>query len=385
MRVILASTLLFATFGAASTMMPAPAFAQSADEIEQAKQHFFDGQKAYQDEDFDAAAKSFLAAYELSERAELLYNVGKSYWMAENLLEAQDYLQRYINAMPEANNADEVIEAIIEIQQELATQMATVQVTASQPKLEVFVADEDTPRCKIPCAVSLMPGEHTLSVHPTGAEVIKKKITLKAEEQASLNFAIPGQLLIYSDQRSGTVEVAGSGSYSLPMDAAIGLAPGSHNITVTGPDGAFWEGTVEVESGELSEVSLPMASTIPAPEDQGISTLRTVSFALAGLAVGLGAGGAVMGMQAADTHDTLDQRQSALGSVDAAMVEQGRSQQLGANILYAASAASLLAGAGLFTWDLMSGESEEIPASKPAPKSAPEPVEADDDDDLLGL
>src|SRR5690554_1994770 len=189
-RVILASTLLFATFGAASTMGPAPVFAQSADEIEQAKQHFFDGQKAYQDEDFDAAAESFLAAYELSERAELLYNVGKSYWMAENLLEAQDYLQRYINVMPEANNAEEVIEAIIEIQQELATQMATVQVTASQPKLEVFVADEDTARCKIPCAVSLMPGEHTLSVRPPGAEVLKRKITLKAEEQASLNFAI---------------------------------------------------------------------------------------------------------------------------------------------------------------------------------------------------
>src|SRR5690554_8128485 len=91
MRVFLASMLFFATLGRASSVMPTPAFAQSADEIEQAKELFFAGQKAYQDEDFNSAAESFLAAYKLSGRAELLYNVGKSYWQGGKLVEAQDY------------------------------------------------------------------------------------------------------------------------------------------------------------------------------------------------------------------------------------------------------------------------------------------------------
>lgn len=383
LRIFLASTLLFAAFGAASSLAPAPAFAQSDEQIEQAKEKFLDGQQAYQDEDFDTAAKHFLSAYELSERAELLYNVGRSYRNAGKLVKAQDYLQQYINAMPEAANADEVIEAIIEIQQDMAAQIASVQVTASQPELKVYVSDETEARCELPCALSLMPGEHTLSVRLPDAEVLTKKITLKAEEQTSVHFDTPGRLQVRSDQRAGSVEIAGIGQYTLPMDSPISLSSGAHQLTVTGPHGAHWSGSVEVTSGELSEISIPMTSTIPAPNADrgGTSTLRTVSFALAGLAVGLGAGGALMGMQASDTHDTLGQRQSALGSVDPAMLDQGRSQQLGANILYAASAASLLAGAGVFTWDLLSGDSEEIPPSEPAPQREPEPA----DDDLLGL
>jgi len=386
MRVFLASMMVFATLGTASSVMPTPAFAQSADEIEQAKELFFAGQKAYQDEDFNSAAESFLAAYKLSGRAELLYNVGKSYWQGGKLVEAQDYLQQYINAMPEASNAEEVIEAIIEIQQEMVSQMATVNVSASQAKLSVYVSDEADPRCKLPCSVSLMPGEHTLSVRIPGGDTLSRKIAVQAEEQTSLHFDTPGQLHIRSDQRSGSVDIAGVGQYALPMDAPISLRAGSHNISATGPDGAHWQGSIEVESGELTEISLPMASSVAAPAGEGISTLRTVSFALAGLAVGLGAGGVVMGMQAGDTHDSLNARQSALGSVDPLMLEQGRSQQLGANILYAASAVSLLAGAGLFTWDLMSDDSEQIPPSEPVRNAPPDATaEADADEDLLGL
>lgn len=385
-RLFFASLMLFATLATASSLAPTVAFAQSDEEIEQAKELFFTGQQAYQDEDYTAAAEAFLAAYQLSGRAELLYNVGRSYWQAGALVEAQDYLQQYINAMPEAPNAEEVIEAIIEIQQEMVTQMATVNVSASQAKLSVYVGDEDEPRCKLPCSVTLMPGEHTLSIRIPRADTLTRTITVKPEEQTSLHFDIPGQLHIRSDQRSGSVEIAGVGQYTLPMDAPISLRPGSHQISATGPDGAHWQGSVEVESGELTEISLPMASSVAAPAGPGISTLRTASFVLAGLAVGLGAGGVVMGMQAGDTHDSLRARQSALGSVDPLLVEQGRSQQLGANILYAASAVSLLAGAGLFTWDLMSEDAQEIPPSEPVRNAPAEaPAGGDADEDLLGL
>lgn len=377
LRAFLAALLLLGTFTAASTLMPAPAMAQSDDQIEQAKEQFFAGQESYANGDFDAAAQSFLKAYKLSDRAELLYNVGKSYWKAKKLQKAQDYFQQYINAMPEAPNASEVVESIIEIQQEMAAQMASVDVTSSTPGLDVFVTDEEEPRCKTPCAVSLAPGERTLSVHPPGAAgPITQTVSLKAEEQTSMHFDLPGQLRVRNGQRSGTLKIADVGTYPIPMSAPISVPAGTHTLTITGADGANWSGSAQIRAGELTEISVPLKSPEVNKSTEGISTLRTVSFALAGLAVGLGAGGAVMGMQASDTHDSLAKRQSALGSVDPALVDQGRSQQLSSNILYAASAASLLAGAGLFTWDLMSDEdADEIPASEPVAEPASQPTQ----------
>jgi tetratricopeptide (TPR) repeat protein len=383
---------LAALIVATATMIAAPGFlggsflggaawAQTTEDIEKAKQFFFDGQDAYADEKYTVAAEAFLKAYELSGRAELLYNVGQSYWNARQLKKAEKYFQQYINAMPDAPNVSKVVESIIEIQQEMAAQMANVKVDASQPGVEIFVDQETEARCKTPCTVLLMPGDHNLSARPKVGEPIAKSVTVAAEQQSEVYFELPGRLQVRTDQRSGSVNIAGVGTYALPMDAPISLPPGAHDLTVTGADGAKWSGSIDVRSGKLARILVPMQLAADSSSG-GMSTLRTVSFALAGLSVGLAAGGVFMGMQASDTHAALEERQNALGSVDESMVEQGRGAQLSSNILYAASAVSLLAGAGIFTWDLMSedaGENAEIPASEPAPKPAPTPAPAEDD------
>lgn len=375
---------------AALGVVPSPilptraALAQSGADIERAKEQFFIGQKAYNDGDFLDAARAFKKAYEFSGRPELLYNIGKSYWEAKELKQAEDYFQQYINAKPDADNVSEVVEAIITIQQEMAAQMAEVRVSTSVAGVDIYVDQEGEARCKTPCNVLLLPGAHTLSARLGGGTPITQNITVKPEQKASMHFDLPGQLQVRTDQRSGSLSVAGQGTTPLPMRAPIALPAGAHSLQITGADGESWQGSVDIASGELTQVLIPMAHLADAGGG-GMSVMRTTSLALAGLSLGLAAGGVFMGMQASDTHDALQKRQGALGSVDAAMVEQGRNEQMGANILYIASAVSLAAGVGLFTWDWFDqspSADAEIPPSTPAPEPRPRPA---DDDSLLEI
>lgn len=360
------------------------AFAQAGNDLERAKEQFFIGQKAYNDGDFMDAVHAFKKAYEFSGRPELLYNIGKSYWEAKELKQAETYFQQYINAKPDADNVSEVVEAIISIQQEMAAQMAEVRVSTSVAGVDIYVDEESEARCQTPCNVMLLPGAHSLSARLSGAKPITQKLTVSAEQKTSMHFDLPGQLQVRTDQRSGSLSVAGQRATALPMSAPISLPAGAHTIEITGTDGTSWQGSVDISSGELTQIMVPMAHLADAGGG-GMSVMRTSSLALAGLSVGLAAGGVFMGMQASDTHDALTQRQSALGGVDAAMVEQGRNEQTAANILYIASAVSLAAGVGLFTWDWFDQNSSadaDIPPSTPAPEPRLRPA---DDDSLLEI
>ncbi len=353
--------------------------AQSRADIEKAKKQFHAGKKYYDDGKFLEAAQAFEKAYELSKRSELLYNIGHSYWKAKKLKKAETYLQKYLNALPDAPNADQVVESIIQIQEDMAAQMANIKVDATRTGVEIYVDKEDSARCKTPCTLSLLPGKHTLTARPAGMAATTKTITVKAEQKSSVKFALPGRLQVQTDQRSGTVKIDGASTVSLPMTQPVSLAPGKHKLTVIGADGNHWKGSVDVTSGELTHIMVPMA---PLAESGGhASMLRTVSYGLAGASAGFLIGGIVLGMHASDTHSALQDRQNALGSVDPKMVDQGKSAQFGANLMYTLSAVSLAGGAGLFAWDLYGGGSKEqdIPASKPAAPAK----QAKDDGGLL--
>lgn len=80
-----------------------------------------------------------------------------------------------------------------------------------------------------------------------------------------------------------------------------------------------------------------------------------------------------MGNSASKTFDALEQQQGDLGSVDSGMVDRGRQQQMGANILYGAGLTTLGAGVGLFVFDMMSkksGEQDIPPSESPSPDSS---------------
>jgi hypothetical protein len=376
-----AAALVCATMVVAPpSSLVAPAAAQSSADIEKAKEQFRSGKEAYDNERFEEAAGAFHKAYDLSGRSELLYNVARAYWKAEKLKKAEKFFQQYLNELPDAANADEVVESIIQIQEEMAAQMSSVEVNASRAGIDIFVDQESEPRCKTPCSISLLPGEHTVSARPEGMEAVSRTIEVEAEQSSSVRLELPGRLEVKTDQRSATVRIADQGSFRLPMSEPIVLKEGTHNVSIVSDD-ARWSGEIDVVGGELTSILVPLGA---AGASAGPSTLRTVSYGLAGVSAGLLVGGIVMGMQASDTHQALESQQTSQGSVNAQMVEQGQNEQFGANLMYTLSAVSLASGAGLFAWDFYGGETsaeEKIPASKESADSE----EQQEGDDLLDL
>lgn len=357
LRIALSLSILLAVGGLTMVLAPTHAVAQEGD-MEKAKRNFKQGKKLYQKGDFEKAAESFLTAYELSDRGELLYNIGQSYRKAGNLQKAEKYFQKYLDENPDANNEEKVVDVLIEIQQKLAERMATIDIDTDKSGLEVYVDDDKEPRCKTPCSISVAPGERTIRIEGGEMEPYTETLTVAKAESRSLEPALgteaPGRLALRTGgDGGGRVEIAGQGSHSLPLSEPLELEPGDHELTVTDTSGGTWKGTVTVASEETTRLLVPTGKSSGGAAGGGPNVKRAVAYGLAGTSVALITGGVLFGQTAGQTHQTLSDQQSRLGAVPPDLVQQGRRQQTTANILIGAGATTLMTGAGLLAWDLL--------------------------------
>jgi tetratricopeptide (TPR) repeat protein len=74
----------------------------------EARGMFLAGQAAFDDARFEDALQHFLRAYELSGRAELLFNIGLAAERAGDTTRALDAFGRYLNELPDAQNRRDV-------------------------------------------------------------------------------------------------------------------------------------------------------------------------------------------------------------------------------------------------------------------------------------
>ncbi len=81
----------------------AQAPAATGGDVDIAKAHFNTGQAYYEHGRFEDAAREFEEAYRLSQKAPLLYNVGKSYDGNNDFAHALDAYQRFLAAAPPDN------------------------------------------------------------------------------------------------------------------------------------------------------------------------------------------------------------------------------------------------------------------------------------------
>lgn len=88
----------------------APAAAQTGADLEVAKQQFLLGKTYYEQAAYTKALKAFKESYQLSKRADLLYNIARCYESLAQLPEAITHYQRYLKDM---GKTDAMIEARI--------------------------------------------------------------------------------------------------------------------------------------------------------------------------------------------------------------------------------------------------------------------------------
>jgi len=344
--------LVAACVAAAAGLMP-PAAAQAQDEMQEARRAFERGDELYESGEFERAAEKFERAYELSERSELLFNIGKAYQKAGRLERAEQFLQRYLEENPEARNRQQVVDDVVEIQQKLAARMGSVEV-ASPENLEVHVDGESESRCTTPCTVSLEPGEHELAVR-SGTEIVdSRSIDVSKSSSKTLEFsaANSGALHVRTRSGEGAVFLDGTERGTLPMSEPLTVAAGTHELRIRSGSGDEWAGEIAVEPGETTRLLVAAGTDTGDGPEGGGRTRRTVAYVMAGASVALIGGGLLLGRAASDTHDVLS-RQRRRGAVDPELIDKGRTEQTGANVLLGAGAAALLVGGSLFTWELL--------------------------------
>jgi tetratricopeptide (TPR) repeat protein len=87
---------------------------------DEAKAAFKAGTAAYDAGNYDAAAKDFLLAYQLSKRGELLFAIALTYRDLGRWADARDYYERYLAEVPSGKSRDLATQQLAEVQQKLA-------------------------------------------------------------------------------------------------------------------------------------------------------------------------------------------------------------------------------------------------------------------------
>ena len=345
-----------------------------ANDLEKAKAAFGVGKEAYDSGDYRTAALKFVEAYEHSDRAELLYNIGLAYQGAGELPKAETFFQRYLAELPKARNANEVVNLVIEIQQEIAANYGTLELK-SDKRATLTLDGEAEPRCETPCSLVLRAGKYGFTARADGFTDAPLSVQLEAGQVESIRLELkPVAVLGYLDLASdsgASVFIDGEPMARLPLDAPLAIAPGRHDVELRASRGVSWAGVVDVEPNATYRLNVPLEHAVDA--SAATSWKRQAGIVLGVSSLGFGVGGLWMGMQAQTSFDALDAQERTRGFVDSDLRESGQNQATAANILYGVAGGVLAIGVGLFVWDLMaSDDGEVIPASDST--DSPEPA-----------
>jgi len=106
------SRAVFVVWMAICALAVPRADAQTADALKKAQTAFDQAQLDYLQGKYDEAARGFQDAYAARDFPQFLYNVGASLHRAGDTMGAVKAYQQYLNALPEAADADKVRKAI---------------------------------------------------------------------------------------------------------------------------------------------------------------------------------------------------------------------------------------------------------------------------------
>jgi tetratricopeptide (TPR) repeat protein len=143
-----------------ATPEPAPA----GTDLELAKAHYRTGEIYYDRGRFHDAAREFEEAYRLSQRGDLLYNMGKSYDGAGDHAKALGAYRRFLEAVPGSPDKPK-IEARVTALQGL---VGRVTINASVDQASVELDDKLVGTTPLPAPIEVNPGGHRVTVTREG-------------------------------------------------------------------------------------------------------------------------------------------------------------------------------------------------------------------------
>ncbi len=273
-----AKTILAAL--AAAVVLASAALPAHADDLDKAKTLYNAGAEAYAAGNFLAAIQAFSAAYAISPRPAILFNLAQAERRqftldhdAAKLKDAIKHFRQYLAEVQQGGRRSDAVDALADLESQAARLGDAAMTTAAPVKAvtrlmiscdvkEATITVDATAHNEVPVIDEVKPGKHTVKITAPGyfddvrevtaveGNLIAAEVTLK-ERPAMLAFDAPS---------GADISVDGRPVGTAPMKA-FELASGTHTITLTRAGKRPFMSTLTLKRGETMTVPVSMETT----------------------------------------------------------------------------------------------------------------------------
>lgn len=142
-----------------------PAASPAASPVKEATKHFRRGIALYGEADYRGALSEFKRAYEIAPNANVLYNVGETYYQLQNYAAALAVFERYLTeagaSAPHRREVEQTLET-------LRTRVGNVRITTNVPDCEITVDDDLVGKTPFEVPVVVSVGRRKITAMHTG-------------------------------------------------------------------------------------------------------------------------------------------------------------------------------------------------------------------------
>lgn len=188
-----------------------------------ARVHYERGVALFDEELYPGALAEFEAAYELTHRVGLLFNIGQLHARLGHAVEATEMLERYL---AEAGEIPADRRALVET--EILAQRSRIgrlTVTASVPGAHVSIDDVDRGVTPLPAPIPVGVGEHVLVVSAEGHETSRNRFRIAGGQERTFDL----QLVRLGGSQDGS-DRAGASASSFPVLTTVGAVIGGMGL-----------------------------------------------------------------------------------------------------------------------------------------------------------
>lgn len=290
----------FSVMGAMATAQPSqPSQPSQASSPSQAAVHFERGVTLFNVRNYEGALAEFQRSYQLSGRADLLFNIGRAYQSLGRYPEAvaavEDYLQRS-PTLPSERRAE--VEAML---QELRGFIARIRVRVTPPTAELRVDGAIVTSQAALHGVPVSPSRHTIVASAPGYEQHLESVVVASGDQREVVITLTRPARVQPPSRTtvtaptGTVSTAAPGqrdtarpgqsqssSHGLPRGVFISTVAATGAFLIAGAIFGVMTSSTHDEFIQLTRDD-PRAVTLAA-DGESYRTITNVSFGLAAAA-----------------------------------------------------------------------------------------------------
>lgn len=177
----------FLGLAASTALAEPPAASPAGSPVKEATKHFHRGVALYSEADYRGALTEFKRAYEIAPNANVLYNIGETYYQLQNYAAALAVFERYLTETganaPHRREVEQTLET-------LRTRVGNVQLTTNVPDCEITVDDDLVGKTPFGAPVVVSVGRRKITAMHTGRAPETRFVEVSAGDTAEVALSL---------------------------------------------------------------------------------------------------------------------------------------------------------------------------------------------------